>query len=109
MNNGKKTLYSISSGKPELIPESDRDKWFHGTNPHKDDIELLKKYQEDFPVGSRPDIQFWFSSGPFSIAPGDTIPIHIGIVGGVPVPGALDADGFATNPPDVRFKSILMH
>lgn len=103
----EKTLYAISSGKPELIPESDRDKWFHGTDPHMDDIELLKKYQEDFPVGSRPDIQFWFSSGPFSIAPGDTIPIHIGIVGGRPDPGPLDADGFATNSPETRFKSVF--
>ncbi len=103
----EKTLYAISSGKPELIPESDRDKWFHGDNPHIDDIELLKNYQEGFPIGSRPDIQFWFSSGPFSIAPGDTIPIHIGIVGGVPNPGALDADGFATNSPDIRFASVF--
>lgn len=103
----EKTLYAISSGKPELIPPEEQDKWFHGTNPHIDDVELLKSYQEDFPVGSRPDIQFWFSSGPFSIAPGDTIPIHIGIVGGQPNPGALDDGGFPTNPPDVRFKSVF--
>jgi hypothetical protein len=103
----EKTLYAISAGNPKLVPVSDRDKWFHGNDPKVDDVELLKKYQEGFPVGSRPDIQFWFSSGPFSIAPGDTIPIHIGIVGGRPNPGALDPDGFPTNPPDVRFKSIF--
>ena len=103
----EKTLYAISSGQPNLIPESDRDKWFHGDNPQMDDIEMLKDYQEDFPVGSRPDIQFWFSSGPFSIAPGDTIPIHIGIVGGRPNPGPLNAEGFPSNPPDVRFKSVF--
>ena len=103
----EKTFYAISSGKPELIPEGDREKWFHGTDPHMDDVELLKDYQESYPVGSRPDVQFWFSSGPFTISPGDTIPIHIGIVGGVPNPGPLDADGFPTNPPDVRFKSVF--
>ena len=103
----EKTLYAISSGQPNLIPESDRDKWFHGDNPHVDDIDMLKEYQESFPVGSRPDIQFWFSSGPFSISPGDTIPIHIGIVGARPNPGPLDADGFPTNPPDVRFRTVF--
>ncbi len=103
----EKTLYGISCGKPDLLPPEERDKWFHGTDPHKDDIELLKDYQESFPVGSRPDIQFWFSSGPFSISPGDTIPIHIGIVGGTPDPGPLDAEGFPTNPPNIRFKTIF--
>jgi len=103
----EKTFYAISAGKPNLIPSEDRDKWFHGTDPQMDDIEILKAYQEGFPVGSRPDVQFWFSSGPFSIAPGDTIPIHIGIVGGTPNPGALDAEGFPTNPPDVRFKTVF--
>ncbi len=103
----EKTFFAISAGKPELVPETERPKWFHGSDPHIDDIELLKEYQEGFPLGSRPDIQFWFSSGPFSIAPGDTIPIHIGIVGGTPNPGILDADGFPTNPPDIRFKSVF--
>ncbi len=102
----EKTLYAISAGKPELLPESDRDKWFHGDDPHIDDVKLLKDYQESS-SGNKPDIQFWFSSGPFSIAPGDTIPIHIGIVGGRPNPGALDDEGFPTNPPDVRFKSVF--
>lgn len=103
----EKTLYALSSGAPDLIPEEDRAKWFHGSDPMRDDVGLLKEYQESFTAGSRPDIQFWFSSGPFSISPGDTIPIHIGIVGGVPNPGALDAEGFATNPPEVRFKSVF--
>ena len=103
----EKTLYGISSGQPDLLPPEERDKWFHGTDPHNDDIELLKDYQEGFPVGSRPDIQFWFSSGPFTISPGDTIPIHIGIVGGKPNPGALDSEGFPTNPPDTRFKTVF--
>ncbi len=103
----EKTLYAISAGKPALVPEEDRDKWFHGGDPAMDDVELLKQYQEDFPVGSRPDVQFWFSSGPFSIEPGDTIPIHIGIVGGVPNPGPLDAEGSPTHPPNIRFKSVF--
>ncbi len=103
----EKTLFALSSGQPGLIPEEDRDKWFHGMDPHQDDIDMLKNYQESFSAGNRPDIQFWFSSGPFSISPGDTIPIHIGIVGNTPDPGPLDMDGFATNPPDVRFKSVF--
>ena len=103
----EKTLYALSSGQPSLIPEELREKWFHGRDPHQDDVSLLKEYQENFSAGNRPDIQFWFSSGPFSIAPGDTIPIHIGIVGGTPDPGSLDAEGFATNPPDIRFKSVF--
>ncbi len=103
----EKTLYAISAGKPSLMPQQERSKWFHGNNPEQDDITLLKDYQESFPVGSRPDIQFWFSSGPFSMSPGDTIPIHIGIVGGTPNPGPLDAEGFPTNPPDVRFASVF--
>ncbi len=103
----EKTLYGISAGKPSLIPEEQRSLWFHGSDPAADDIDLLKDYQESYSAGSRPDIQFWFSSGPFSISPGDTIPIHIGIVGDTPNPGALDAEGFATNPPDVRFKSVF--
>jgi hypothetical protein len=105
--NLEKVFYAISAGKPELLSENDRNKWFHGADPNFDDIELLKDYQESFPVGSRPDIQFWFSSGPFSISPGDTIPIHIGIVGGVPNPGTLDAEGFPTNPPNVRFNTVF--
>ncbi len=103
----EKTLYAISAGKPELIPAEDRDKWFHGADPQMDDVTLLADYQESFPVGSRPDVQFWFSSGPFSIEPGDTIPIHVGIVGGVPNPGPLDPNGFPTNPPDIRFKTVF--
>jgi hypothetical protein len=105
--NLEKTFYAISAGRPELMDQNQRDKWFHGSNPQIDDIELLKDYQEAFPAGSKPDIQFWFSSGPFSMSPGDTIPIHIGIVGGVPSPGPLDAEGFPTNTPGVRFKTVF--
>ncbi len=103
----EKTLYALSAGKPELIPQEDRNKWFHGGNPNYDDVEMLKDYQESFAVGSRPDIQFWFSSGPFTISPGDTIPIHIGIVGNRPNPGDLDMEGFPTNPPEVRFATVF--
>ncbi|MCK5520427.1 MAG: hypothetical protein KAI81_04890, partial [Candidatus Marinimicrobia bacterium] len=103
----EKTFYAISAGMPQLISEERRDLWFHGSDPQMDDISLLAAYQEDVAAGSRPDIQFWFSSGPFSISPGDTIPIHIGIVGGQPVPGILDAAGFPTNLPKERFKSIF--
>ncbi|GEM_PF-1472675 len=104
----EKTLYGISSGKPELLPAEQRSLWFHNkNNPHMDDVDSLRDYQESYPEGSRPDIQFWFSSGPFSIAPGDTIPIHIGIVGGTPNPGPLGPDGFPTNPPSIRFKTIF--
>ncbi|MEA1987514.1 MAG: hypothetical protein U9N76_08520 [Candidatus Marinimicrobia bacterium] len=103
----EKTLYGISAGDKYLIPAEEREKWFHGDFPNRDDVDLLKEYQEDLPEGSRPDIQFWFSSGPFSMEPGDTIQIHIGIVGGVPVPGSLDAEGFATNPVNTRFKTVF--
>lgn len=103
----EKTLYALSAGKPELLPETERPKWFHGGDPKFDDINLLKDYQESFPIGERPDIQFYFTSGPFSISPGDTIPIHLGIVGGTANPGALDAEGFPTNSPDIRFAEIF--
>jgi hypothetical protein len=103
----EKTFFALSAGRPDLIPEEDRDKWFHGLDPHQDNIEQLKDYQESFGTGNRPDIQFWFSSGPFSIAPGDTIPIHIGIVGNTPDAGGLDAEGFALNPPEQRFESVF--
>ncbi|NOY78729.1 MAG: hypothetical protein GXO76_12770 [Calditrichaeota bacterium] len=103
----EKTFYAISSGRPDLIPPETRSKWFHGDDPNYDDIDLLKDFQEGFPEGSRPDVQFWFSSGPFSISPGDTIPIHLGIVGGNDDPGPLDAQGFGTNPPKVRFKDVF--
>ncbi len=103
----EKTFYAIAAGRPDLIPPEMRDKWFHGEDPNYDDIELLKDFQESFPEGSRPDVQFWFSSGPFSISPGDTIPIHLGIVGGVDNPGPLDAEGFGTNPPEIRFRDVF--
>ena len=103
----EKTFYAISAGRPDLIPPQTRGKWFHGDDPHYDDLNLLKDFQEGFPEGSRPDVQFWFSSGPFSISPGDTIPIHLGIVGGRDNPGPLDAQGFGTNPPKVRFADIF--
>ena len=103
----EKTFYAISSGRPDLIPPETRSKWFHGDDPNYDDIDLLKDFQEGFPEGSRPDVQFWFSSGPFSISPGDTIPIHLGIVGGNDDPGPLDVQGFGSNPPNVRFKDVF--
>jgi len=103
----EKVLYAVSAGRPELVPEEERDKWFHGDDPRIDDVELLKDFQESFPAGSRPDIQFWFSSGPFTISPGDTIPIHIGIAGGLPDPGPLDEQGFATHPVETRFRDLF--
>ena len=103
----EKVLYAISAGRPDLIAD-EADKWFHGDNPKIDDVDLLRDFQEGFPVGSRPDIQFWFSSGPFTISPGDTIPIHIGIVGGLPNPGGYDEQGFPLNTdPEVRFADVF--
>lgn len=102
----EKVLYAISAGNPDLLPAEERNKWFHGSNPKIDELETLQSFQESFGEGSRPDIQFWFSSGPFSISPGDTIPIHVGIVGGRPEPGGLDADGFPVNPSEVRFEDV---
>lgn len=103
----EKTFYAIASGKPELIAPESREKWFHGDDPAIDDVKSMVDFQEGFPAGNRPDIQFWFSSGPFSISPGDTIPIHLGIVGARDNPGPLDANGFPTNPLEVRFKDIF--
>ncbi len=103
----EKVLYAISAGQPELVPE-EADLWFHGEDPQVDDVELLRDFQESLPPGSRPDVQFWFSSGPFTISPGDTIPIHIGIVGGVPQPGGYDDEGFPTiTDPEIRFAEIF--
>jgi len=47
------------------------------------------------------------SSGPFSATPGDTIALHFCIVGGDDDPGALDVDGFPTNPYEVRFADLI--
>ncbi|MBT3629749.1 MAG: hypothetical protein HOB84_12915 [Candidatus Marinimicrobia bacterium] len=103
----EKVLYTLCSGESELLPEEERNKWFHDLDGDNiDELETLKEFQESFPVNSRPDIQFWFSSGPFKLSPGDTIPIHIGIVGGRPEPGGYDNQGFPTNDPPQRFKDI---
>jgi len=103
----EKVLYTLCSGKSELLPEEERNKWFHDLDGDNiDELETLKDFQESFPVNSRPDIQFWFSSGPFTLAPGDTIPIHIGIVGGRAEPGGYDNAGFPLNSAPVRFKDI---
>ena len=101
-------LYALSAGRPDLLPTDEPvDWWFHGDDPNFDDLSLLRDFQESFEVDSRPDIMFWFSSGPFSISPGDTIPIYIGIIGGDNNPGALDADGFPTNPAEIRFADLF--
>ncbi len=103
----EKVLYVLCSGQSELLPEEERNKWFHDLDGDNiDELETLKEFQESFPVNSRPDIQFWFSSGPFTLSPGDTIPIHIGIVGGRAEPGGYDSQGFPVNAPPQRFKDI---
>lgn len=104
----EKKFWAISAGRPDLLDSADAEDWFHGNNPQMDDVELLRDFQEQFSPGSRPDIQFWFSSGPFSMAPGDTIPIHIGIVGGAAEPGGYDEQGFPLNTdPEVRFADVF--
>jgi len=103
----EKVLYTLCSGEKELLAEEERNKWFHDLDGDNiDELSTLKEFQESFPVNSRPDIQFWFSSGPFRLAPGDTIPIHIGIVAGRAQPGGYDSQGFPMNAPSDRFKDI---
>lgn len=100
-------IYAMASGKKEILTPQDQQKYFHGPDPNFDDLGLLREWQESYPVGSRPDPHFLMSSGPFSIAPGDTLPLHFCIVGGFDNPGPLDADGFPTNPYEVRFADVL--
>ena len=102
----EKVLYTLCSGEAEHLPEEERLKWFHDPNSNIDPVTTLEAFQEAYPAGSRPDIQFWFSSGPFTIAPGDTIPIHIGIVGGYGNPGGYDSEGFPRNDIATRFEDV---
>lgn len=100
-------IYAMARGKKEILTPQDQQKYFHGPDPNLDDLGLLREWQESYPVGSRPDPHFLMSSGPFSIAPGDTLPLHFCIVSGFDNPGPLDADGFPTNPYEVRFADVL--
>lgn len=100
-------FYAMASGKKEILPPQDQQKYFHGADPHFDDLTLLRDFQEVQPPGSRPDPWFMMTSGPFSISPGDTLPLHFCIVGGKDTPGALDVNGFPTNPYEVRFADVL--
>jgi len=102
-------IYAMASGKKEILTLQDQQKYFHGDDPNFDDLNLLRDFQEGQPAGSRVDPWFSMTSGPFSITPGDTIPLHFCIVGGKDTPGALDADGFPTNPYEVRFADVLLN
>lgn len=102
----EKLIYSLASGRKDLLTPQDQQKYFHGEDPHFDDLTLLQEFQEQY-VGESPDVWFLMTSGPFSVSPGDTIPLHFCVLGGDDDPGALDADGFATNPYEVRFADIL--
>jgi len=106
----EKVLWAVSAGRPDLLDTTEAELWFHGDDPRVDDVDLLRDFQEGYAVGQRPDVQFWFSSGPFSISPGDTIPIHIGIVGGFADPGGYDDQGFPLNTdPEVRFADVFQN
>jgi len=103
----EKLLYAMASGKKELLTPQQQQKYFHGDDPHFDDLSLLRDLQESAVVGERADPWFMMTSGPFNIVPGDTLPLHFCIVGGRDDPGALDAEGFPTNPYEVRFADVL--
>ena len=105
----ERLMYAMASGQKELLTPQLQQMYFHGDDPNFDDFELLKDYQEASPAGDRPDIWMMMTSGPFSISPGDTLPLHFCIVGGKDNPGALDADGFPTNPYEVRFADVLLN
>jgi len=106
----ERILYAMASGRPEIIGQPQvRQRYFHGDNPHFDDLDLQREFQEKDPVGNRVDIQWLMTAGPFSISPGDTLPLHFCIVGGTDNPGALDENGFATNPYETRFADILLN
>ena len=93
----ERIYYAMASGKKEILGQVDQQIYFHGPNVHFDDIDSLRNFQEQHPPYGRPDVWFYISSGPFSISPGDTIPIHFAIIGGKDNPGPLDADGFPAN------------
>lgn len=103
----ERIIYSMASGNKEILANQDQQKYFHGTDRYFDDLNLLRDIQESQPPGSRPDPWFMMSSGPFSISPGDTLPLHFCIVGGADNPGSLDIDGFPTNPYETRFANLL--
>jgi len=99
----ERVLYAMASGKKSILSQQDQEKYFHGIDPYFDSYDSLRILQERSPVGHRSSYFFLFTSGPFSISPGDTMPYHLCIIGGEDNPGPLDADGFGTNPPEVRF------
>jgi hypothetical protein len=103
----EKIMYAMASNKKDILSSQDQEKYFHGDDPNFDDLELLRDAQENDPIGQRIDVLFLMSSGPFSVAPGDTLPLHFCIVGGKDNPGALDAEGFPINPYEVRFEDVL--
>jgi len=105
--NVERLMYAMASGKKELLTPQQQQKYFHGDDPNFDDLQLLRDFQESSLPGERPDPWFMMTSGPFSISPGDTLPLHFCIVGGWDEPGPLDADGFPTNPYEVRFADVL--
>ena len=103
----ERIIYAMASGKKEILALQDQQKYFHGDDPHFDDLSQLQSWQEKDPPGSRVDPWFMITSGPFSASPGDTLELHFCIVGGRDDPGPLDAAGFPTNPYEVRFKDVL--
>ncbi|NOZ61649.1 MAG: hypothetical protein GXO74_08200 [Calditrichaeota bacterium] len=100
-------MYAMASGNKDLLTPQMQQKYFHGDDPQFDDLQKMRDIQESVAPGNRPDLWFTMSSGPFSISPGDTLPLHFCIVGGKDNPGALDADGFPTNPYEVRFADVI--
>ena len=100
-------MYAMASGKKEILTPQLQQKYFHGDDPNFDDLSLMRDIQESQAPGNRPDLWFMMTSGPFSISPGDTLPLHFCIVGGKDNPGPLDGDGFPTNPYEVRFADVL--
>ena len=106
----ERSLYAMMSGDPSILSPDDVARYFHGENPHFDDLDLLRPFHERADPGNRIDIQFIISSGPFTAVPGDTMPIHVCLLAGVDNYGTLDADGFATNLDDEdRFADILLN
>ncbi len=105
----ERIMYAMASGKKELLTPQTQQRYFHGDDPNFDDLNLLRDFQESAAPYNRPDPWFMMTSGPFSISPGDTLPLHFCIVGGRDNPGALDEAGFPTNPYEVRFADVLLN
>ncbi|MFC1477080.1 T9SS type A sorting domain-containing protein [candidate division KSB1 bacterium] len=104
--------YGVIAGIPGLMAnDEERRLFFHADKddmnyPHFDSFDSLITFNEFDHLGNpyptfyqhnaedRPDLWFTIGSGPFSMTPGETYPLHVVIFGSDDNPGALDPGYF---------------